>query len=150
MEFEQLLLIIHVLIALAIVGLILLQQGKGAEMGASFGAGSSQTVFGGAGGGNLLTRATAVLAALFFATSVALAITAKNQAASVGEVWVSLNANSLVGFGAAIEQNLSPWLWLEVIVPVLTLPAWLVLGLPGALVVWACRRKKRRPMFRNH
>jgi hypothetical protein len=69
------------------------------------------------------------------------------QAASVGEVWVAINANSLVGFGAVIEQRLSPWLWIEIIVPLLTLPAWLVLGLPGALLAWTCHRTKRRPMF---
>ena len=84
MQLEQVIIIIHVVIALAIIGLILLQQGKGADMGASFGSGSSQTVFGGAGGGNVLTQATAVLAALFFATSLALAVVAKNYAGSAG------------------------------------------------------------------
>jgi preprotein translocase subunit SecG len=76
---EKLILVFHVLTALAIIGLILLQQGKGAEMGASFGAGASQTVFGSQGGGNFFTRATAILAALFFATSFGLAIVAKQQ-----------------------------------------------------------------------
>ncbi len=80
MEVQQIIMVVHVLIALAIVGLVLLQQGKGADMGASFGAGSSQTVFGGVGGGNMLTKATAILAASFFATSFALAIVAKNMA----------------------------------------------------------------------
>ena len=80
MEIQQIIIIAHVLIALAIIGLVLLQQGKGADMGASFGAGSSQTMFGGAGGGNVLTRATAILAASFFATSVALAIVARDIA----------------------------------------------------------------------
>lgn len=83
---EQIILISHVLIALGIVGLILLQQGKGASMGASFGAGSSQTVLGSQGGGNLLTKATAVLATLFFVTSFALAVTAKEKAISAGLV----------------------------------------------------------------
>lgn len=77
---EQLILIAHLLIALAIIGLILLQQGKGAEMGASFGAGASQTLFGSAGGGNVLTRATALLATAFFITSFALAIVARDKA----------------------------------------------------------------------
>lgn len=80
MDLQQIIIVVHVLIALAIIGLILLQQGKGADMGASFGAGSSQTVFGSAGGGNVLTRATALLSAAFFATSFALAIVAKNMA----------------------------------------------------------------------
>ena len=71
------------------------------------------------------------------------------QAAAVGEVWVAINANSLIGFGAVIEQRLSPWLWLEIIVPLLTLPAWLVLGVPGALLVWTYRPGQREPMFRK-
>ena len=66
---EQLIIVAHVVAALAIIALILIQQGRGADMGASFGAGSSQTVFGPAGSGNVLTKATAGLAALFFATS---------------------------------------------------------------------------------
>lgn len=76
---EQIILIVHVLAALAIIGLILVQQGKGADMGASFGAGASQTLFGSSGSGNVLTRATAILATLFFATSLALAYVAKDR-----------------------------------------------------------------------
>ncbi len=76
---EQILPIVHLLIALAIIGLIMLQQGKGADMGASFGAGASQTLFGSTGSGNVLTRATAWLVALFFATSFGLAMLATKQ-----------------------------------------------------------------------
>jgi preprotein translocase subunit SecG len=76
---EKMILVIHVLTALSIIGLILVQQGKGAEAGASFGAGASQTVFGGEGSGNFFTRATAVLATLFFITSFGLAVVAKNN-----------------------------------------------------------------------
>ncbi len=83
---EQLILVAHLLIAFAIIGLILLQQGKGADMGASFGAGASQTLFGADGGGNVLTRTTALLATLFFATSFGLAIVAKDKAAAVNEI----------------------------------------------------------------
>ena len=80
---EQLILIAHLLIAMAIIGLILLQQGKGAEMGASFGAGASQTLFGADGSVNVLTRTTAILATLFFVTSFGLAILARDKAAAV-------------------------------------------------------------------
>ncbi len=66
------LLIFQVLLGAAIIGLVLLQQGKGADMGAAFGAGASGTVFGSRGGGSFFTRATAVLAALFFINSVIL------------------------------------------------------------------------------
>ena len=76
---ESILLVVHVIVALLIVGLIMLQQGKGAEMGASFGAGSSQTIFGSVGSGNFFSRMTAVLVAVFFVTSFTLAILAKKS-----------------------------------------------------------------------
>ena len=66
-------LIIHVLIAVMIVGLVLIQRGKGADAGAAFGAGASGTVFGARGSANFLSRSTAVLAMLFFGTSLGLA-----------------------------------------------------------------------------
>ena len=65
--------IVHVLFALAIVGLVLLQRGKGADAGAGFGAGASGTVFGARGSASFLSRSTATLAALFFVTSLTLA-----------------------------------------------------------------------------
>ena len=76
---EQIILVVHLLVALAIIGLIMLQQGKGADMGASFGAGASQTLFGSSGSGNVLTRSTAWLVALFFATSFGLALIANQK-----------------------------------------------------------------------
>ncbi|OZT82396.1 preprotein translocase subunit SecG, partial [Vibrio sp. 03_296] len=60
------LLVIYLLAALGVIGLVLIQQGKGADMGASFGAGASNTVFGASGSGNFLTRTTAILATVFF------------------------------------------------------------------------------------
>jgi preprotein translocase subunit SecG len=66
-------LIVHVLIAVMIVGLVLIQRGKGADAGAAFGAGASGTVFGARGSANFLSRSTAVLAMLFFCTSLGLA-----------------------------------------------------------------------------
>ncbi len=83
---EQIVLIIHLAIALAIIGLIMLQQGKGADMGASFGAGASQTLFGSDGSGNVLSRATAYLVAVFFATSFGLAMIATQKSAPVDEL----------------------------------------------------------------
>jgi preprotein translocase subunit SecG len=77
---ETIIVVVHVIVAVAIVGLVLLQQGKGADAGASFGSGSSQTVFGSSGSGNFLVRATTIAATLFFATSLTLAIVAKDQA----------------------------------------------------------------------
>lgn len=76
---NQVILVVHLLVALAIIGLILLQRGKGADVGASFGGGASQTVFGSSGGGNVLTSATGWLSAVFFATSFGLAMIADQQ-----------------------------------------------------------------------
>lgn len=77
---ESYIIIIHMIAAVAIVGLVLIQHGKGADMGASFGSGASQTVFGSVGSGNFLTKSTTVLAILFFATSLGLAVIAKQRA----------------------------------------------------------------------
>ncbi|RRJ83349.1 preprotein translocase subunit SecG [Aestuariirhabdus litorea] len=76
---ETAILIVHVLVALAVIGLVLLQQGKGADAGASFGGGASQTVFGSQGSGSFLGRVTAALATAFFVTSLALAVIAKDK-----------------------------------------------------------------------
>lgn len=76
---ENIILIIHFIIAILIIGFVLIQQGKGAEAGASFGAGASQTVFGSSGSWNFFSKITAVLATLFFVTSVTLAVYAKNK-----------------------------------------------------------------------
>jgi len=69
----SLLLTFHVIIAILIVALILIQKGKGADMGSAFGAGASGTIFGSKGSANFLSRATAILATLFFITSLTLA-----------------------------------------------------------------------------
>ena len=69
---QQLILIFHVLIAVAIVALVLLQHGRGADVGAAFGSGSSNTMFGSAGALPFLMKVTVICAALFFATSVSL------------------------------------------------------------------------------
>ncbi|MFB9135930.1 preprotein translocase subunit SecG [Vibrio sp. AK197] len=66
------LLVIYLLAALGVIGLVLIQQGKGADMGASFGAGASNTVFGAGGSGNFLTRMTAIFAVVFFIISLVL------------------------------------------------------------------------------
>ncbi len=69
---ETLLLVMHLLVAVAICGFVLLQHGKGADMGAAFGSGSSGSLFGAAGSANFLSRTTAILAAVFFASSLGL------------------------------------------------------------------------------
>ncbi len=82
---ETIILVAHVLLAVALIALILLQQGKGAEAGASFGSGASQTVFGSQGSATVLSRATAVIATGIFVTSFVLAVYAKQRTESVAD-----------------------------------------------------------------
>ncbi|AVP33733.1 preprotein translocase subunit SecG [Acinetobacter baumannii] len=72
-------LVVHIILAVLMIALILVQHGKGADAGASFGGGGAATVFGASGSGNFLTRVTAILTALFFVTSLTLAVFAKKQ-----------------------------------------------------------------------
>ncbi len=74
--------ILHVLVAVGIVALVLLQHGKGADMGAAFGSGASGSLFGAAGSANFLSRTTAILATMFFLTSLGLTYLAKQKAQS--------------------------------------------------------------------
>lgn len=69
---QEIILVVYLVISIALIGIILLQQGKGAEMGASFGAGGANTVFGAAGSGSVLTKMTTILAILFFATALSI------------------------------------------------------------------------------
>ena len=94
---ETVVLIVHVLVALAVIGLVLIQQGKGADTGASFGGGASQTVFGSAGSTSFLARLTSVLAIVFFVTSFGLAFFAKYQAEGTADL----------GVPAVVEQKQS-------------------------------------------
>jgi preprotein translocase subunit SecG len=98
---QTILLVIHVLIALALIALVLLQHGKGADMGAAFGSGASSTVFGSRGAGSFMTRTTAVLAALFFATSLGLAF----LATKVGDVRTGSVVDGLATSAAEIPAQ---------------------------------------------
>jgi len=82
----NLLLLVQVLSALGMIGLILVQHGKGADMGAAFGSGTSGSLFGATGGANFLSRTTAVLAAVFFVTTLALAYFGNLRPVSSGSV----------------------------------------------------------------
>jgi preprotein translocase subunit SecG len=94
---ENLIVFIHVLAALSVTGLVLIQHGKGADMGASFGSGASQTIFGSVGSGNALTKSTTWLATVFFITSLVLALFAKQQAAqSIQDSFLIENPEQLV------------------------------------------------------
>lgn len=80
---ETVVIVVHLLGALGIVGFVLIQQGKGADAGASFGAGASATVFGSQGSATFLSRITGVLAAVFFITSLGLAFFAKQKSDNI-------------------------------------------------------------------
>ncbi len=83
---ETVIVVLHLLGAIGVVALVLLQQGKGADAGASFGAGASSTVFGSQGSTTFLSRVTAILATAFFMTSLGLAFFAKDKADGMGQV----------------------------------------------------------------
>ncbi|MEP1383084.1 MAG: preprotein translocase subunit SecG [Paraglaciecola sp.] len=89
MDFYELLVIVYLIVAVMLVGFVLIQQGKGADMGASFGSGGSNTVFGSGGSGNFLTRTTAILATLFFVISLILGNQTADKEKGLGE-WENL------------------------------------------------------------
>jgi len=95
------LLVIFLIVAIGLVGLVMLQQGKGADMGASFGAGASGTLFGSSGSGNFMTRMTAILAALFFGISLILGNMSTNKSQK-GSEWENLSQP------AKTEQTTAP------------------------------------------
>ena len=98
---EFFILAFHVIAAISIIVLVLLQQGKGADMGASFGTGSAGSVFGAAGSANFLSRSTAIAAAIFICTSVALTYFGAHRGAVGG-------SGLMQGAGAAVEAPKSP------------------------------------------
>jgi len=81
---EIAILVIHVIAALAIIGLVLLQHGKGADMGAAFGSGSAGSVFGSSGSANFLSRTTAIVATIFFVTSIGLTVVSSKKTTDKG------------------------------------------------------------------
>jgi len=85
----QVLIIVYLIVALCLIGLVLIQQGKGADMGASFGAGSSATLFGSSGSGNFLTKMTTWLAIAFFVISLVLGNLTANRIKATDE-WDNL------------------------------------------------------------
>ena len=77
---------VHILAAVGVIGLVLVQHGKGADMGAAFGGGASGSLFGATGSANFLSRSTAILATIFFVTSLTLAFIASNKPKTTGSV----------------------------------------------------------------
>ncbi len=87
--FYEVLIVVYLIVAVMLIGFVLIQQGKGADMGASFGSGGSNTVFGSGGSGNFLTRTTAILATLFFVISLILGNQTADKEKAVDE-WQNL------------------------------------------------------------
>ncbi|THB68196.1 MAG: preprotein translocase subunit SecG [Gammaproteobacteria bacterium] len=85
MNFQSILLVLHVVIAFALIGIVLIQHGKGADMGAGFGSGASGSVFGARGSASFLSKVTAALAIAFFATSLTMALVSKKSLADKNE-----------------------------------------------------------------
>src|SRR5688572_13594793 len=126
---ETLVLVIHVIAGLAIVGLVLLQHGKGADVGAAFGSGSAGSVFGSSGSANFLSRATAVLALVFFLTSLGLTYFYSRKPDAGGVMTQPVPAPSLPGQipgpapAAPAPQSSAPAPAAPVSVPVPSAPA---------------------------
>jgi preprotein translocase subunit SecG len=97
---EKFVLVIHIIAALGVIGLVLLQHGKGADMGASFGSGASGSLFGVSGSANFMSRATAVFVFIFFCTSLSLAYMASHKNGN-GSVVKALAAKTLAAPAAA-------------------------------------------------
>jgi preprotein translocase subunit SecG len=96
---------VQMLSALAMIGLILVQQGKGADMGAAFGSGNSGSLFGASGGANFLSRTTAVLATVFFVTTLLLAYFGNLRPASSGSVLEGSSVTAPSAVPAPIDNS---------------------------------------------
>jgi len=96
---ENLVLIVHIIVSLSVIGLVLIQHGKGADAGAAFGGGSSGSVFGVQGSSNFLTRATSICVTIFFCTSIALAFIASSKHEESSSADIAVENSEL------LEQN---------------------------------------------
>lgn len=103
---EKIILVVHILAAAAVIGLVLLQHGKGADMGAAFGSGASGSLFGVSGSSNVLSKLTAVFVAIFFVTSLTLAFLASHRSTSGSVVKAAaVPATQALPAGDAVETD---------------------------------------------
>jgi len=102
---ENLITIIHVVVSLGVIGLVLVQHGKGADAGAAFGGNSSGSVFGAQGSGNFVTRLTAICVTIFFCTSIGLAFIASNKNTSKAAVQIQENSSQSVETNEQLNES---------------------------------------------
>ena len=102
---ENIITVVHVLAASSLIGLILLQHGKGADMGAAFGSGASGSLFGVSGSSNFLSRATAFSVTVFFATSLALAYIASHRSSSGSVIQMPTTIEKQAETGSATSET---------------------------------------------
>jgi preprotein translocase subunit SecG len=103
---ENVILVIHVLAAAAVIGLVLLQHGKGADMGAAFGSGASGSLFGVSGSSNLLSKLTAIFVTVFFVTSLTLAYLSSHKSGHGSVVKSALTKEVPASTDAAVTKSL--------------------------------------------
>jgi preprotein translocase subunit SecG len=103
---HTILMTVHIIAGISVIGLVLLQHGKGADMGAAFGSGASGSLFGATGSANFLSRATAALAAVFFLTSLGLSYIATSRPKVSGSVMDTVPAQSVPA--APVEAPSAP------------------------------------------
>jgi len=103
-----LVLTVHLLAGFSVIGLVLLQHGKGADMGAAFGGGASGSLFGASGSANFMSRTTGVLAAVFFLTSISLSYMASNRTKVAGSVMDVVKTQSAPASGSAPAKSEVP------------------------------------------
>ena len=121
----SLVLVAHLIAALAIIGLVLIQHGKGADMGASFGSGASGSLFGASGSANFLSRSTAACAAVFFACTLALAFSSNDGRSSAAP----LSGGSVLDRAAPAASTPAP----AAVIPGVVSSASAPLGVPAAI-----------------
>jgi preprotein translocase subunit SecG len=102
---STIIIVVQVISALAIIGLVLLQQGKGADMGAAFGAGSSGSLFGASGSSNFLSRSTGIAATIFFAATLGLAMMNNRQAPASSDAGIMENVSTVAPAKAADSKK---------------------------------------------
>ena len=102
---ENLVLIVHIIASLSVIGLVLVQHGKGADAGAAFGGGSSGSVFGVQGSSNFLTRATSICVTVSFCTSISLAFIATSKHQNSSSLEIAVENAGLVGKDSQVKTD---------------------------------------------